>query len=210
MRAPPEQETMMTGRRAFQREFDSTHDLFADDHAHRPADEAVVHRGDDGWRALQLADAHDHGIGLAGAGNGLCQALAVGLGIGEGQRIVRAELGRQLLPALVIEQRLQPVDRAQAEVMAALVAHLQVLDEILRVEDGVAAGALLPQAFGDAAGRLRRRKRPARLFEPGHKGQLSKFKVQSAKFTGRCRAPGAEGRVHRLNFELVSNLPRAT
>ena len=40
-------------------------------------------------------------------------------------------LGRELIPAFVIEQRLQPIDRPDPEVMAALVADLEVLERSL-------------------------------------------------------------------------------
>ena len=58
------------------------------------------------------------------------EPIAVGLGVGERQRIVRAEIGVLLDPVLAVEQRQQPLTRGQAEVVAALGADAEVLDEI--------------------------------------------------------------------------------
>ena len=77
---------------------------------------------------LMLADADDHRVLLPGRFLRRGQARLVGLGVGELQRIVRGQVGRHLLPPLIVEQRLQPLGGAEAEVMRALAADVQVLD----------------------------------------------------------------------------------
>ena len=55
MRAPPEQDTMITGsRRSIARSI-GARDLLADDHAHAAADEGVLHRRHDARLAVDLA-----------------------------------------------------------------------------------------------------------------------------------------------------------
>ena len=171
MRAPPEHDTMITGACALERQLDAADDLLADHDAHRAADEAVFHRRDDRLDAVDAADADDHRVLLAGGLLGGRQPRLVRLGVGELQRVVRGQVRRDLLPLLVVEQRLQPLGGAQPEVVRALAADVQVLDEILGVDDGVALRTLHPQAFGHPAGLLGRRNRLARLLEPRHIGR---------------------------------------
>ena len=45
IRAPPEQDTMITGLPVLDRRLDGPGDLLADHHAHAAADERVLHRG---------------------------------------------------------------------------------------------------------------------------------------------------------------------
>ena len=59
MRAPPEQETTITGRRYCRQRSIGARDLLADDHAHAAADEGVLHRGDLGLDAVDRAGAAD-------------------------------------------------------------------------------------------------------------------------------------------------------
>ena len=89
------------------------------------------------------------------------------------QRIVRSQAGILLDPVLAVEQRQQPLARRQPEVMRALRADTEALDEVARVDDRVAVGTLDPQSLGHAAGFVRRGNRLARLFEPGHRASLA-------------------------------------
>jgi hypothetical protein len=117
---------------------------------------------------VDLADADDHRVLLAGRFLRRRQPRLVRLGVGKFQRIVGRQVRRNFLPPLVIEQRFQALGRAEPEVMGALGADVKVLDEIFGVDDGVAFRTLHPQAFGDPAGFRRRRNRLARLLEPRH------------------------------------------
>ena len=101
-------------------------------------------------------------------------AIAVRLGVGEVQRVVRAQVRRRARPTA---RRRTASAAARAAVSrkwwAHLVQTLQALDEVLGVDDRVALGTLDPQAFGHAAGLVRRGNRLARLLEPGHRGSLT-------------------------------------
>ena len=66
MRAPPEHETMITGRRRAGAVSMPRDDLLAHDHAHAAADERVLHRGDHGLDAVDAADAEDDRVVEAG------------------------------------------------------------------------------------------------------------------------------------------------
>ena len=172
-------------RAPLERQLDAAHDLLADHDAHRAADEAVFHRRHHRLDAVDAADADDHRVLLAGGFLRGGEPRLVRLGVGELQRIVRGQVRRQLFPPLIVEERFQPFGGAEAEVVRALAADVQVLDEILGVDDGVAFRTLHPQAFGDPAGLRGRRNRLARLFEPRHIGS----DYDSSLVTVNCQLP---------------------
>ena len=179
MRAPPEHETMITAARRSNRELDAADDLLAHDDAHRAADEAVSIEQMTVSRPSRRPTPTMTASDLPVAAMVFARAILVRLGVGERERIVRAAgSGASLFPALVVEQRLQPGGRVNPEVMPAFVADVKVLDEILRVDDGVALRTLLPQPLGHAAGFLGPGQRFAGLLEPSHGNSLA---IQSSK-----------------------------
>jgi len=77
------------------------------------------------------------------------------------QRVVRGDL-RVMLDPMAVQQQLQPLPRAQAEVMLAFRADVRVGFQVFFPDDGPAAGALRPQPFGLYAPLVGRRG----LFDP--------------------------------------------
>src|SRR5262249_16637174 len=95
-----------------------------------------------------------------------------------------------------VEEQAEPFDGADAEVVPALRAHVDVCGEILVVDRLLAAGTLDPQPFGHAA-RLLLRRRPDRLtvlLEPPHSDSLT----EGRKAERQDRKAGRqEGRTER-------------
>ena len=175
MRAPPEQQTITTRTALVQRALDRAGDFLADHHAHAAADEGVLHRRDDRGDAVDPSRPDDERVLEAGRGPRRRQPFLVRLGIGELERIGRDQTLVVLDPDAVIEERAQPLDGADAEVVGAFRTDVQVRREILVVDDLRTAGTLDPQALRHAAGLDRGRggDRRARLLEPGHGVSLS-------------------------------------
>ena len=115
--------------------------------------------------SVEPARRDDHGVLEAGGGDRLLEPLAIRLGVGELQRIVREQVREVLGELALVEQRLEPVGGADAEVMRALRADLQVLLEILVVDQLRAARTLDPQPLGH----------PARLLGGGGSDRVSGF-----------------------------------
>ncbi len=135
IRAPPEQDTTISGRRSVECALDGARDLLAHDHAHAAADEAVFHRRHDGADALDPAGGDDHGVLEAGRGLARVSRSAYGLRVGELQRVGGGELAIVLLPPLVVEQRAKAIGGRKPEVMRALRADVEVCREVLVVDD---------------------------------------------------------------------------
>ena len=113
----------------------------------------------------------DQRIGLAGGLERVLQPLGVLLAVLELQRIDRQHLLADLVAALGIEEGVEPRARADAVVVAALRADVEVLLEVGLVEHRLARRALDPQALGHRAalarvGRLDLRRQ--QFFEPAH------------------------------------------
>jgi hypothetical protein len=149
---------------------DRTRDLFTDDDAHAPADERVLHPGNDDVQIVELAGAHDDRILEARARDALLETLAIGFGVGELQGIDRDQVREVLGVVASIEERFEPLRRAHPEMVGALRADIQVFLEILLVDELRAARALDPEALGDPAWLFggRRRDWLPGLLEPGH------------------------------------------
>ena len=172
MRAPPEHETIIIGRRVASARSMPLRDFLANDDAHASADESVLHRCDDGFVAVDAAARHDNRVFQARGFHAGFQPCLVGLRIGEPERIGGYQAAIVFCPRAV-EQRPETVERVHAEVMAALRADAHVLPEILVVEDLRAPGALDPEAFGHPARLCRLGGNSlARLLEPGHMWRL--------------------------------------
>src|ERR1019366_8142500 len=161
---------------------DGARDLLADDHTHAPADEAVFHRGDFGLDAVDGAGGGDDRVLHAGRFYRRLEARFVRLGVDELQGIGGYEILVVLDPRAVVEQETQALGRADAVVVRAFRADVQVRREVLVVNDLRAARTLDPEAFRDPAGlRLRRRcDRFAGLLEPDHRGSAYHFRLQRA------------------------------
>jgi hypothetical protein len=79
------------------------------------------------------------------------QPVTVLLAVPEAQRVLGLDLDGELLLGSRVEETVQAVARPDAQVVAALRAHLQVALELGAVEDRVAGRALDPQAFRDGS-----------------------------------------------------------
>jgi hypothetical protein len=157
------------GTTPFDRALDGPRDLLAHHNAHAAADEGVLHRQQHAFLPVDGTRCRDDGVLEPG---GVCagpQPFRVPLRVHERERIGRSQACIVLHEAPAVEQLLQPLSRANPEMVAALGADVQVGGEVL-VEDGLrAAGALYPQTLGDFAGlRGRRLDRLAALLEPRH------------------------------------------
>src|SRR5262249_29776046 len=108
-------------------------------------------------------------VALARGLLGLGEPVLVAFAVAELQRIFRGNPGAELLGVARIEETLQPLAAADAHVMAALRAHIQVALELSTVEHRIAGGALDPQPLRDRAGTpFGLDSRGHDLFEPGH------------------------------------------
>ena len=207
MRAPPEHDTMIIGmRRSSASSMPRT--IFSPTTTPiEPPMKLYSIDAIDGIDAVDLADADDHRVLLPGGFLRRGEPRLVRLGVGELQRIVRRQVRRNLLPPLIVEQRLQPLGGAEAEVMRALAADVEVLDEILGVDDGVAFRTLHPQTFGNPAGLSGRRNRLARLLEPRHIGQITVVQLTVSSCQLAVRLPTATQLATQL---ATANYFRAT
>ena len=130
-----------------ERTINGTSDGLADNGAHGAADEAVLHRGDDDFEAVDLADGVDDGVIEAGLLLFLLKAIFVGFEVDEAERVSGAKAGVDELIAGV-QQHIDALAGADLEVMAAVRTDLQVGFEV-GVEDRFAALRTLgPQTFG--------------------------------------------------------------
>ena len=78
----------------------------------------------------------------------LRQAVLVALAVLELQRILRRHAGADLADRLRVEERAQPLARADAHVVAALGADVEIALELGAVQHRIAGRALDPQALG--------------------------------------------------------------
>ncbi|MBA7468829.1 hypothetical protein ES707_04084 [subsurface metagenome] len=105
------------GRLLLQRELHAAHHRFARGHTERAAHEIEILHGDDDGRALELAVADLHRVIQSGLGAGILQAIDIFALVAEFQGI-GGNLGqRDVVPRLVVEDRLQPRHRAHAHVV---------------------------------------------------------------------------------------------
>src|SRR5581483_393266 len=126
------------------------HEALADHRAHRPAHEVELECRAHQAERLDRALHHHQRIALGGLLLRLRQALGIAPRILELERIERQHLGADLEAPVGIEQRIEARPCAEALVVAALRADVQVLLEVRAVEHRIAGRALGPQALGDA------------------------------------------------------------
>ena len=144
--------------------------FFAHHRAHRAADELELHRAADHRPAVEQPFGGDDGVGHAQLAARFLQARGVGPGVREVQRIAGSQRGVMLHPAR-IEQQLEPLRRAQPEMVLALGADAPVGVEVFLPDHGAAVLALGPQPFGLHPALVGRRGLFDPLFfplEPGH------------------------------------------
>src|SRR5690606_41347 len=123
-------------------------DLLAHHRAHRAAQEEEVHDHQTDRHAAQLASARDDGVRASLPLLGLLQAVHVGLRVRELQRVHGPDGPRPALEGARVGEHLDAgVDR-HAVVMPALGADVQVGDQVLAVDLGVAGVTLEPEAGG--------------------------------------------------------------
>ena len=93
------------------------------------------------------ADAGDERFGFAGFLAGFFDLGGVGAGgIDEAERIGGADVGIPLFEAAVVQQQGDALARAEAEVVVAFGADVEVVLDLAGVEGLAAGGAFLPQA----------------------------------------------------------------
>src|SRR5581483_2272729 len=128
-------------------------------------------------------------VGLGGLLLRLRQSLGVALGVAELERVDRQHFRADLEAAVRVEQRVQARARAEALVVAALGANVQVLFQVGAVEHRVAGLTLGPQALGHglalrAGGALDLGRQ--QLLQPAHAS--SAFLMGARKFFTRATA----------------------
>ena len=120
-------------------------ELLADDAAHRAAHEFEVHDGEHERDTGDLGVAGDDGILVSALGLRRRDALGVRFAIDESERVARHDIGVGLAEGLRVREELDALERAELEVMAALLAHAVVALELFVELHLAAARALRPE-----------------------------------------------------------------
>src|SRR5262249_26333218 len=143
---------------------------FADHGAHRSAHEFEFKaRCDDRQRADRSTN-DDQCIGLARLLHRFLQALRILAAVLELQRIDWKDFLADLVTPFGIEQRIEPLARADAQVMPALGTDVERTLELGGIEHGLAARAFGPETFGHALARAALLDpRWQKLFDPAHR-----------------------------------------
>src|SRR5690606_6242371 len=179
----------------------AAHETLADDRSHRAAHEAELERRGDDRNALQRPGHDDQRVALVRLLLRLAQAVAIALRILELQRILRLEIGSDLLARLGIEKPLEPLARADAQVMVALRTDEEVALELGPIELSGAARAFDPQALRDrAASFLGLDAGGHQLVEPAHIGTRSKDRRKFSSFEGPRTARRRTGQAEPLEI----------
>jgi hypothetical protein len=141
----------------------------ADNGSHGAAHEGEFERAGDDRLAEQGAARRDQGVFLAGLFLRLRQPVAVLLAVSESQRILRLQVGRDLLLRIGIEEPVEPRSSTDAHVMLALGADVEVALKLRPVELRIAFRAFDPDALRDGArALLRLDARGHQFLEPAH------------------------------------------
>jgi hypothetical protein len=148
---------------------DRAHETFADRGTHRTAQERKLERARNHRLAEDRSRHHDERVFFLRGLLRLLQTVAIFLGVAKLQRILGLDVVRDLDLPFRVEERFQPIARADAHVMSALGTNMQIALELGAIQHRVAGAALHPQAF-------RHRARPALgldprrhdFLEPGH------------------------------------------
>ena len=118
---------------------------------------------------VELAGKRNQSIVLACRLLILREAVLVALAVAELQRVLGEDVGPDLLTGVRVEETLQTLPRADAHVVTALGADVEVALEFRAIKNRIARLTLDPQAFGDRARTpLRLDARRHDFFEPGH------------------------------------------
>ena len=150
---------------------------FADHRAHGTSDESVLHGADDDLVRAEAAGGVEDGVVEAGLRLSLLEPLLIGLDVGEVERVGGAQAAiHQLIARL--EQHVDALTRADAEMVLAFGANVEVGQQIGLPDDRATGSALDPQTLG-AHPRLRYRRAlqarpvlPILALEPGHETSL--------------------------------------
>ena len=126
--------------------------LLADDRAHAPHDEAAVGDAEDDPDALDEPLADDRRLVQAGPLLLGLDALGVGAAVVEVERVAGPEVGEPLLEGVGVEDLGDPLGGRDREVVVALGADVEVLDDLLAEEGRAAAVAAHPDPFGHPLG----------------------------------------------------------
>ena len=148
---------------------DAAHEALADHGAHGAAHERELESARDDLDALERAAHDDERVALADRLLRRGEAVAVALAVAEPERVLGRDVGADLDGAVRVEELRQPLARADAHVVRALRADLQVALDLRPVQHRIAGRALHPQAFGHGTrAALRLDPRRDDLLEPGH------------------------------------------
>jgi hypothetical protein len=126
----------------------AAHEALADHRAHRAAHEIELERGAHHAQRLDRALHHHQRVALRGLFLRLGQPLGIAARVLELERVERQHFRADLEAAVGVEQRVEARARAEALVVPALRAHVEVLLEVGAVEHGIARRAFGPQALG--------------------------------------------------------------
>ena len=131
--------------------FGGSRDLFANHNAHAAADETIFHGREQDGDAIDAPAGDENRVIEAGRFLAAAEPVAVLFRVGENERVVREKTGFDLFESLVVENRFRALHRAEAHVVVALRANIQVPDDLLRVEDLRTLAALRPEPLGHPA-----------------------------------------------------------
>ena len=110
-----------------------------------------IHDSDGERLGVDGADPADHGVFEAGFFLVAFETIGVAGHAGEFEGIDRGEAGVVFLERVGIEEHVDAIAGAEGEVMIALWADAEILDEIEIMDHFGATGAFLPEAFGELA-----------------------------------------------------------
>ncbi len=167
----------------------ATGDLLAHHGSHGAHHEVAVHHKEGAGHPLDGRAAAHHGVDLAALGAGSFELLDV---VGEAQKVAGRQVGVPLDEAALVCGELDAPARAQAHVVPAVGAYVEVRGDLLDVDHAVAAGALgVEAALGHLHGHLGDRALK------GVAAFLSEFRHECHRGVpsgpcGRCR-PGTRG-----------------
>jgi hypothetical protein len=172
---------------------DAALEALAHHRAHRPAEELKLEGTGNDWQRVQGTREHHHRIALAGSLLRLDKPVAVALAIAEFQWVLGSDPRANLRRGVGVEEALEPIARADAHVMAALRANIEVALELGTVEHGVARRTLDPQALRDRARTpFGLDARGHDLVEPGHLFMIAdqSRNTAGARGAGSAKAAG--------------------
>jgi hypothetical protein len=130
-------------------------EAFADHRTHRAAHERELEAGHHARQRVNRAAHDDHGVGFVGFFHRLFQAVRVLAAVLELEGVDRQDFLADFVAAFRIEQTVEPLTCADAHVMVALGANMQIGLDVVAVQNRFARRALDPQPFRNAFTALR-------------------------------------------------------